>query len=178
MSHDLQTIITRAQRGDRDAFRQLLAMHYAMIYRVSYRLTGISADAEDVAQEVCMALVHKLASYKGGSSFTTWLYRVVVNQCRDSHKKRKADSARDTAYVELAAMEEADAREANQKTAWLYRAVAALEEPYRETALLVVAEELSHAEAAKVLDCKESTISWRMGEIRKQLMAAIGGQHD
>ena len=58
------------------------------------------------------------------------------------------------------------------------RAVAALEEPYRETALLVLAEELSHAEAAKVLDCKESTISWRMGEIRKQLMAAMGGQHD
>ncbi|MFZ4540816.1 MAG: RNA polymerase sigma factor [Rickettsiales bacterium] len=178
MSDETDRWVTLAKRGDRAAFQNLLRAHYAMIYRVSYRFTGHSADAEDVAQEVCMALADKLQSYKGGSSFTTWLYRVVVNQSRDFHKKRGADRARDTQYVELEAMHAADASEDNRKTAWLYRALEGLGSPYKETALLVLAEELSHAEAAKILDCKESTISWRMHEIRNKLTQAMEGYHE
>ena len=168
MQEDL-TIVTLAQRGDREAFAQLLATHYSMIHRVSYRFSGSQADAEDITQEVCMALVDKLASFKGGSSFTTWLYRVVVNQCHDFRKKRNAGGVREQAYVEMVALGEAEAREAHTKTAWLYRMIAALKPPLPETALLVLAEEMSHAQAAQVLNCKESTVSWRMGEIRKQL---------
>ena len=129
MSEELQNIIIQAQRGNTAAFRQLLRAHYAMMYRVAYRFTGHSADAEDVAQEVCMALVDKLRSYNGRSSFSTWLYRVVVNQCHDFRKKRGADRARDTQYVELEAIGAADAAEDNRKTAWLYRAIAALKPP-------------------------------------------------
>lgn len=177
MNEDLQQIITNAQRGDREAFRRLLQSQYGMIYRVAYRFTGNVADAEDVAQEVCMALVDRLGSYKGGSSFSTWLYRVVVNQCHDARKKKRADSARDTQYIELEAMETADAKEANRKASWLYRAIAMLKPPLPETALLVLGEELSHAEAGKILGCKESTVSWRMSEVRKQLTSMMEGSH-
>lgn len=170
--------IAQAQAGDREAFRLLLQQHYGMIFRVAYRFLGHRADAEDVAQEVCVALVDKLKGYHGGSSFSTWLYRVVVNQCHDYRKKRHSDSARDTAYVELESMGAADAAEAKQKTSWLYRAIAALKPPLPETALLVLAEDLSHAEAAEVLGCKESTVSWRMGEVRKQLTVMMEGGHD
>ncbi len=178
MDNYIDHTIGRAQRGERAAFEQLLRQHYGMIHRVAYRLTGNQSDAEDVAQEVCMALVDKLKSFKGGSSFSTWLYRVVVNQCNDYHKKRGRDRARDTQYVELEAMGAADAREASEKAGWLYRAIAALKPPLPETALLVLAEELSHAETATILNCKESTISWRMHEIRKQLIALKEGSHD
>lgn len=171
------TIIASASAGDSEAFRQLLAAHYATIFRISYRFTGHQSDAEDVTQEVCMALADKIRSYKGGSSFTTWLYRVVVNACHDFRKKRGTDAARDTAYMELAALEAADAREANQKASWLYRAIALLKPPLPETAILVLGEEMSHADAAKAMGCKESTISWRMGEIRKQLTAMMEGSH-
>ncbi|MES2985277.1 MAG: RNA polymerase sigma factor [Pseudomonadota bacterium] len=175
MNEDSQQIISKAQRGDREAFRQVLQAHYGMIHRVAYRFTGHAVDAEDVTQEVCMALVDKLRSYNGRSSFSTWLYRVIVNQCHDFRKKRGADRARDTQYVELEAMGAADAVEANRKTAWLYRAIAALKPPLPETALLVLAEECSHAEAAIILNCKESTVSWRMHEVRKQLITLMEG---
>ena len=66
-------------------------------------------------------------------------------------------------------MQKADCAEANQKIAWLYRSIAGLQTDLKETALLVLAEEMSHAEAGQVLGCAESTISWRMSEIRKQL---------
>lgn len=177
MNEDLQETIIRAQRGDSAAFRLLLQTQYAWMHRAAYRFTGHTADAEDVVQEVCMALIDKLASYNGKSSFSTWLYRVVVNQCHDFRKKRGAGRARDTQYAELEAFATAEAHEANRKTAWLYRAIAALKPPLPETALLVLAEELSHAEAAKVLDCKESTVSWRMHEIRKQLTEMMEGGH-
>ncbi len=177
MNTDNNTLITNALAGDRESFRRLLHIHYGMIYRVTYRFTGHCEDAEDVAQEVCMALVDKLMSYKGNSSFTTWLYRVVVNQCRDFQKKRATDRNRDVQYVELEVMGAADARETQQKIAWLYRTIAALKSPFKETALLVLAEELSHAETGKILNCKESTISWRMHEVRKQLTLAMEGYH-
>jgi RNA polymerase sigma-70 factor, ECF subfamily len=178
MDENITTLIEKAQRGERSAFEQLLRLHYAIMYRVAYRFTGTRADAEDIAQEVCMLLVDKLKHYNRRSSFSTWLYRVVVNQCHDFRKKRQTDTARDTQYVELEAMGAADAAEATRKTAWLYRAIAALKPPLPETALLVVGEELSHAEAAKILECKESTVSWRMHEIRKQLIQQMEGGHD
>lgn len=178
MSEEIQTIVRRAQRGERVAFEQLLRTHYALMHRVAYRFTGSRADAEDVAQEVCMLLVDKLKHYHGRSGFRTWLYRVVVNQCHDFRKKRTSDASRDTQYVDLEAMGAADATEANRKTAWLYRAIAALKPPLPETAHLVLGEELSHAEAAKILECKESTVSWRMHEIRKQLTQLWEGSHD
>jgi RNA polymerase sigma-70 factor, ECF subfamily len=173
MNIDDNILIKNALAGDRDSFRKLLHVHYGMIYRVAYRFTGHREDAEDVAQEVCIAMVDKLASYKGNSNFITWLYRVVVNQCHDFQKKRTAGRNRDAQYEDLQIMCGADVREAKQKTVWLYRSVAALQSPYKETALLVLAEELSHLEAGKVLNCKESTISWRMHEVRKQLTLAM-----
>ena len=177
MHEDINSIIAKAQRGERVAFEQLLRTYYAMMHRVAYRFVGTQSDAEDVAQEVCMALVDKLKSYNGRSSFSTWLYRVVVNQCHDFRKKRGRDLSRDTQYVELEAMDAADAVEANRKASWLYRAIAALKPPLPETALLVLGEEVSHAEAGRILGCKESTISWRMHEIRKQLQSQMEGGH-
>ena len=67
----------------------------------------------------------------------------------------------------------AEAFEDNRKVAWLYRVIAELEETLRETALLVLAEALSHAEAAKILGCAESTVSWRMHEVRKLLKQRV-----
>ena len=176
MTENLE-IIARAKKGDSEAFRQLLEQHYSMIYRVSYRFTGHVQDAEDVTQEVCMALVDKLSSFKGKSNFTTWLYRVVVNQCRDFHKHRRSSRSRDLAYSEFEKLGAADTREDQKRTAWLYRSIDALDSPLKETALLVVAEELTHAEAAKILDCKEATISWRMHEVRQFLAQAMDSYH-
>jgi len=162
-------LVEKAKKGDRAAFRQLLEGHYGMIYRVAYKFTGQAQDAEDIAQEVCLGLVHKLQSFRGGSQFSTWLYRIIVNACHDYRKKRSAHSAVEQGYLELEAHAQAEQHESKRKIAWLYRAIKALKPPLDETAMLVLSEELSHAEAGKVLGCTESTVSWRMHEARKQL---------
>lgn len=177
MSNEL-AIIEQAASGDGSAFRQLLEQHYNMIYRVAYRFTGQAQDAEDIAQEVCVGLVHKLRGFNGKSSFSTWLYRVVVNSCRDFQKKNGNHRRLENSYIELDKNEQIDKNETDKKIAWLYRTIATLEQSLKETALLVLAEELSHAEAGKILGCAESTISWRMSEIRKYLKNAMGSYND
>lgn len=167
-------IIEKARAGDAKAFRQILEQNYSMIVRVAYRFLGNQADAEDIAQEVCAALPAKLAQFRGDSSFSTWLYTIVVNACRDLYRKQHTHQNLDRRYNELERSLTAEGQEAARKSAWLYRSLATLDPTMRETALLVIAEELSHAEAAAILECAESTISWRMHEVRKSLKALVG----
>lgn len=149
-----------------------------MMFRVAYRFTGHRQDAEDVAQDVCVGLASKLNGFKRNSRFTTWLYRVVVNACRDMHKHRSSVARSEDGYMEMESLGQADDADTKRKVSWVYHAINALEPSLKETALLVLAEELSHAEVAHILGCKESTISWRMHEVRAQLKQAIGGYHD
>ena len=72
----------RSTAGDREAFAALLERHYDRIYRLAARLLADADDAVDLAQNVCVALPAKLASYRGGSRFTAWRYSVVVNAAR------------------------------------------------------------------------------------------------
>lgn len=142
-----------------------------MMYRVAYRFTGSKADAEDIAQDVCVNLARKLDSFHSQSQFSTWLYKVVVNACRDAVKRKSLHATLERTYLEMEDAKSAEEAAKRKASAWLWRQVAALDAPLKETALLVLAEGLSHADAADVLDCAESTVSWRMHEMKKQLKA-------
>lgn len=171
---EAEKLAMRARAGDRAAFERLLAGHYDMMFRVAYRFTGSREDAEDIAQEVCCALPAKLQSFRAESKFTTWVYRVIVNACRDMQKQRGNQGDLAKRYTEFDGLMRAESAEANAQVAWLYRQIAGLEPALKETALLVLAEDRSHAEAGKILGCAESTISWRMHEIRKLLKTEAG----
>lgn len=173
MAADDRELAERAQRGEREAFRQLLERHYDTAHRVAWRYLGSIEDAEDVAQDVCLTLPARLRGFRGDSRFSTWLYRVVVNACRDHLRKRRSAEALQTSYAMFREMDEADRADDAARRDWLNAALAALDPPLRETAILVLSEELSHAQAAQVLGCAEGTLSWRMGEIRKRLKALL-----
>jgi RNA polymerase sigma-70 factor (ECF subfamily) len=83
MMTDDDELAVRAGAGDAEAFRLLLERHYDRIYRLADRFFGNRADAKDIAQDVCAALPKKLQSFAARARFTTWIYQVVVNTCRD-----------------------------------------------------------------------------------------------
>lgn len=178
MMTDDRELAERAHRGDREAFRQLLERHYDTTHRVAWRFLGNAEDAEDVAQDICLGLPAKLRSFRGDSRFTTWLYAVVVNACRDHLRKRKSAEALQGNYAMFREMDEADRAHDAARLDWLNAALAALEPALRETAILVLAEDLSHAEAAAALGCAEGTVSWRMAEIRKRLKTLLESGDD
>jgi RNA polymerase sigma-70 factor (ECF subfamily) len=168
----------RALGGDREAFRRLVERHYDFVFRLARRQLGSAADAEDVAQDVCLALVQKLGQFRGRSRFTTWLASIVINQCRDFARRRRSSQGLVEKYGVLRAMDEADAADTRERTSWLEAALASLDPGLRETVLLVVGEDMSHAEAAEALGCAESTVSWRMHMAKKRLRERVGLDDD
>ncbi|MDF0602804.1 sigma-70 family RNA polymerase sigma factor [Psychromarinibacter sp. C21-152] len=160
-----------AAGGDREAFAALLARHYDGLFRVCFRLTGRQDHAEDLTQDICLALPAKLNGFRGEAKFSTWLYRVAVNAAHDARRRaatraKAADGWGDWEIGRRAA--QADTAEGLD---WLHRAMARLPAELRDTAALTMGEEMTHAEAAEVLGVSEGTVSWRLSEIRKRLKA-------
>lgn len=162
--------IRRASAGDAEAFRQLLEMHYMTIYKIAYKWCGKKEDAEDIAQDVCVKLPAKLASFKREAAFTTWLYRLTINAAKDYYRTTAKAQNRELPFAEgfdAPSSEVAADRAlaAKQAMAEIHR----LPEDLRDALLLVHAEGLNHKEAANVLGCAETTISWRIHKARKEL---------
>lgn len=158
-----------AAGGDRDAFSMLLERHYDRMHRLAWQITGSRNDADDISQDVCCTLVARIGDFRGDAKFSTWLYAIVVNQCRAHHRRRSAirrlAQGLETMVRFSAASDGRDAYDA----AWLKSAIARLKPDLRETVALVVGQQLSHREASEVLGVAEKTISWRMHEARRLL---------
>lgn len=72
-------LIARAQRGDEFAFSELYETHKRRVYSLCLRMTGNTAEAEDLSQEAFLQLFRKISTFRGESAFSTWLHRLVVN---------------------------------------------------------------------------------------------------
>ena len=164
-----QDLARAAAGGDGNAFEALLTRHYDRIFRIGFRVLGNRAEAEDLAQDVAIGLATKIAGFQGRAKFTTWLTSVVVNAARDRLRRLATRGKAGAGWGEVEAMRRAEAVEARDALDWLQAAMARLDDELRETAALVVGEEMSHREAAEALGVAEGTVSWRMGEIRKRL---------
>lgn len=164
-------LVAAAAAGDRGAFETLLRKHYDRVHALAWQLTGSRTDAEDVAQEVCCALVEKLGSFRGEAKFTTWLCGITVNACRDHGRRRRSFKGLTERLTILAGLASPTEGRDLYDAIWLKSAIARLKPAYRETAVLVAGQQLTHAEAAAVLGVAEATVSWRMAEIRRLLSA-------
>jgi len=158
-----------AAAGDRAAFERLLHRHFERIHGLAWRFMGGPPDSEDLAQDVCIALGRKIRSYRGDARFTTWLYQVVLNAARDMMRRHSTRSAATATFAEVDDLRRGEDAARASDAAWLRSAIAGLKDDLRETAVLVLDEGLSHGEAAEVMDVAESTISWRLMEVRKAL---------
>jgi RNA polymerase sigma-70 factor (ECF subfamily) len=164
-------LVRAATAGDRAAFDALLRRHYDRIHGLAWQLTGSRADADDIAQDVCCALVEKIAGFRGEARFTTWLYGIVFNACRDLRRRRRSLSGLTARLGVLAGLARATDGRDLYDSIWLKSAIARLKPAYRDAAVLVAGHQLSHAEAAKILGIAEATVSWRMHEVRRILSA-------
>ena len=155
--------------GDRDAFGELLHRHYDRIHAIAWQMTGSRADADDIAQDVCCLLVEKIGSFRGEAKFSTWLCGIVVNCCRDHHRRRRSFQGFTQKLTVLAGLARGpDGRDLHDQV-WIDSAIGRLKPAYRDRVALVVGPQLTHAEAAEVLGITESTVSWRMHEVRRIL---------
>ncbi|MBT8417445.1 MAG: RNA polymerase sigma factor [Silicimonas sp.] len=171
-----EALARAAAGGDAQAFSALISRHYDRIFRLSFRLTGARAEAEDLCQDICAALPAKLSAYRSEARFTTWLYRVTVNASHDRRRRAATHARAADGWGEMEIARRAEAAEAAQALDWLTAAMRDLPEELRDTVALVL-DDVTHAQAAEVLDVSEGTVSWRMSEVKKRLRALKEADH-
>jgi len=159
-------LIKQAQSGDRRAFESLLRAHYDMMYRMAFKWCGNKADAEDITQNACIKLARSIDTFRFQSEFVTWLYRLVINTAKDWAKARPRPTADQKTDTNIS---EAPAGEGRVYARQVMAYMRTMPEREKVALYLVFGEELTHREAATVMDCKESTVSWYIHEARKKL---------
>jgi RNA polymerase sigma-70 factor, ECF subfamily len=162
-------LVAKAAEGDRAAFAALVERHYGFVYRVAYRWCGRRADAEDIAQEVCVRLGRSIRSLRAYDAFATWLYALTLNAARDIARKQVRERAKAEAFHAHALSADVPEPSAEDKAEALWAAVRQLPDRQREAVLLVYGEGMSHAAASDVLGSAEATVSWHIHEAKKRL---------
>lgn len=165
-------LIKKASHGDRLAFGQLVEMHYDFIHAVAWKWTRNRSDADDIAQDVCVRLANAIGSFRGEGRFRTWLYALVLNSVRDLARKSQREQ-RNMAEWKLDPSVQSDTGEVDDMQE-IWTAVHSLSPKQRDSVMLVYGEGLDHSEAADVLGCSESTVSWHLHEARKRLKTILG----
>jgi RNA polymerase sigma-70 factor (ECF subfamily) len=163
--------IRRSQEGDHAAFEALVECYQRMIHSLTFRMTGSLADAEDLAQETFIQAFRQLAAYRGEAKFSSWLYRIAVNLCLNwkSREARQQKLLTDWGQQELNA-----SGPEIRLTQEVQAALLSLHPKQRAAVVLTIYDGLSHAEAARVLRCSETTVSWRLFAARRKLKQLLG----
>lgn len=176
-----RSLLRRLRERDERAFRELVALHRDRVYNICYRMMGSKTDAEDVAQEVFIAVFKTIDSFREESKFSTWLYRVSVNHCKNRIKylARRHDRDRDeldenTAGANGVAMSpptrSADrALEGIQLEELLREAINTLDEEHRTVVVLRDVEDLSIEEICEITDLPDGTVKSRLHRARLAL---------
>ena len=166
MTDDDQGWVERSLQGDHEAFELLVRRHQRMIYALAYRMTGSAADAEDLTQETFIRAHEQLAGYRAEAKFSSWLYRIAVNHGlnwrKRAERRQQVYSEWEGQRIESSSPDPALAQKVQD-------ALMKLNPKQRATVALTIYDGLSHAEAARVLGCSETTVSWRLFAARTKL---------
>jgi len=163
-------LVLQSQNGDPAAFEALIRNHQHMVYSLTYRMTGSLADAEDLAQETFIRAYEQIGAFRGASRFSTWLYRIAVNTClnwRQSEARRFQLQA--NCAEEFAARHAAEENLPRDQSNEVQAALLKLPAKQRAAIVLTIYDGLNHAEAAQVLGCSETTVSWRVFAAKRKL---------
>ena len=167
-------LIDLAVNGNENAFERLIQRHYEGVYHFSFKWCRVKEDAEEITQEVFIKLTRKLKSFKQESSFKTWLFRIVINTAKDYYRKNSTRKLYENAYKnEIPGNNPGNSSGKDSETGRLYYHIDKLPEKQKAAVMLVLSEGLSHKEAAKVLNCREKTVSWRIHQARNRLKAVF-----
>src|SRR5688572_20546638 len=138
-------LISRAQAGDAKSFAELLDLYYDTIHRFAWKWCGHAANADDIAQQACLKLAGSLPQYRFQAAFTSWLYRLVISCAQDWQRSQRRHDHEEMPEHDPVA--EGGGAEDSIYLVQLLEQLDRIGEGMKETALLVHAEGLSHAEA-------------------------------
>ena len=179
------TLVRRAQSGDAAAYDELMRKYQERIYGTLYHMTSTHEDANDLTQETFIKAYRVLNTFKGDSSFYTWIYRIAINKTINFLKQRRNkvhmslndldfNPEHDPDLVALVSDKtphrDAGLSELQEK---LNEAMQKLSKPHRLVVTLHDIQGLSHEEIGKIMDCNVGTVRSRLFYARQQLQAHL-----
>jgi RNA polymerase sigma-70 factor, ECF subfamily len=179
-------LVRRFKNGDKSAFTALVDRYKDRVFTLCLRWMGDPHAAEDVAQDVFIALYRSLATFRGDSQLSTWVYRVVINHCKnrkmyrrrrqyDQHEPLEGDGEEDSPKRQLA--DSGPGADASLRSAQAERlldeAMGNLDEEQRQILILREVQDLSYEEIAELLALPRGTVKSRLHRARLELAAVL-----
>lgn len=179
-----EPLVKAAQRGDMQAYEQLVAKHRDKIYARAYSMMRNEEDAIDLSQEAWVKGWQRLVQFQGESSFATWMTRIVINLCLDQLRKQKRHRTesielmdeesggveRQMPVVTVNPTERLERVELRQR---IDKALGQLSETHRTALVLCEFEGLEYKEIAQAMNCSIGTVMSRLFYARRKLAALL-----
>jgi RNA polymerase sigma-70 factor (ECF subfamily) len=180
-----QDLVTRAREGDTRAFDALILKYGDKLYGLVYHMTSHKEDTHDLLQEIFARAYQSLKSFRGSSTFYTWIYQIAVNLTLNFLKKKKRRSGLSLNELDAAAHQDPALIDAtheanpeqqtrlNELQIKLNEAMQKLSEPHRMVVTMFDIQGMSHGDIAKVLKTSEGTVRSRLHYAHQQLQSAL-----
>jgi len=182
--NDDRELVRRAQKEDKEAFEELVRRHQARVFAVAGGILRNKQDVEDIAQQVFLKAYFSLKRFDQRAAFSTWLYKITVNECWDLLRKRKvrpllyeADLSEEQARQYSASGEKEeqsqDVSERLEKRQELERLLDCLEERDRTMLVLKEVQGFSVEEIAAILGINGNTVKVRLFRARQRITERV-----
>ena len=181
-----QVLLRRVRRRDEQAFNELVLRYQDRVFGLCLRMLGHRAEAEEIAQEVFCTVFKTVRQFRGESKFSTWLYRVTLNHCKNRLKylgrrhyreTRSLDDVQESRFDESALPRQPGRPDQRLEEALLQRLVGeeivGLDEEQRALLLLRDVQELSYSEIMEITGLPEGTVKSRLHRARMALKARL-----
>jgi len=177
-----KALIKRAASGDDPAFTAIMRKYKSPLYRFAYRHMGDADDAEDIVQDTFIAMHRNLARYNSKYKFSTWAFQIAMNKCRDLGRKRKTRSfmQRMTPLMEVnitnvETQEDPDAKiDDKSRLDAVSTAISQLPQNLKAPLILCTIENMSHKQAAEILNISPKAVETRIYRARQSLTGSLG----
>lgn len=181
-----EVLVQKSKNGDMDAFDELVRRYESKIYGLAYRFMGNHADASDLAQDTFIRLYQALEGFRGDAAFSTWLYRIAANICRDELRKRQRrrsvsmDEMMDASPANTPTADDSYSPEETVQRREVQRQVQLclnqLSDDHRLILIMREIHGLSYEEIAGVLQCSLGTVKSRISRARNALKEKMSRQ--
>ena len=184
-----QKLIERLRQRDELAFNEVVGLYQTRVYNLVYRMLGNREEARDVAQEVFITVFKAIHLFRGESKFSTWLYRIATNHCKNRLKylgrravypKTPLDDLTEREQLESASMSTSSTVErpdrlieGREVERLLQEALEELDEDHRLLIVLRDVQNLSYQEIAEITQLAEGTVKSRLHRARAALRALL-----
>lgn len=174
-------LIERCQKGDREAFNELVEQYQSQVINIAYGMLSDREDAYDAAQETFVKIYRNIGGFKGKSSLSTWIYRIVANVCNDMLRKRQRSAVvvsmnstvSDEDDREMDITDDAptpeELLELSEEQRAVRIAISELSAEHREIITFSDIEQLSYEEISDILKCPIGTVKSRLNRARSAL---------